>query len=172
MGLLLCRSFRFSRGRYGITRKDSSASQKSTTWMVFSFLMVRFHPTHLSNDAYMQILPHNTDLSVNLIKLVLLLLCSALLILSSLRFIKILASIYHTGAHVDNFVHLFKWATSQFLFTNIDGELPRSKGLTRLCGSHVAVDSKHIKWRKSCVTISQKILYLLVIFSFAHLMAS
>ena len=54
---------------------------------------------------------------------------------------------------------------------NIDGELPGSEGLTRLCGSHVTVDPKYIERRKNSVTVLKKILYLLVILSFACLVA-
>ena len=53
----------------------------------------------------MQILPHNTNLSVNSVQPVFLLLPSALLTLFPLRFVKFLAGIYRAGAHIDNFVN-------------------------------------------------------------------
>ena len=39
--------------------------------------------------------------------------------------------------------------------------------MTRLCGSCVAVDPKHIEWRKSSTAVFKKILYLLIKFGFA-----
>lgn len=108
---------------------------------------------HMSDDAYMRILPHNTDLSANLVQPVLLLLPPALLALSPLRFVEFLMGVYRAGAYVDNIVHSSEYATSQFPFTNIDGELPGSEGLTGLCNSRVAVDPQYIKWRKNRATV-------------------
>jgi len=120
----------------------------------------------------MRILPHNTDFSANPVQPVFLLLPPALLALSPLRFVKFLAGVYRAGAHIDNFVHPTKRATSQSPFTDIDGELPGSEGLTRLCGSGLAVDPKHIERRETSATVLKKVLYILVVFSFAFLMAS
>lgn len=130
-------------------------------------MTVRLHSTHMSDHAYMRILPHNADLSANQVQPVFLLLPPALLAHFSLRFVKFLAGVYRAGAHVDNFVHSSECATSQFPFTNIDGELPGSEGLTGLCGSRVAVNPKHIERRKSRATVFKKLLYILVIFGFA-----
>lgn len=171
MGLSLCKSFRFLRGRYDIIRKGTEFSQKFTTWTVFSFMTVRFHSIHMSDHAYMWILSHNVNLFVNFIQSVFLLFPSALLTFSSLRFVKCFADVYHISAHINNFVHFSEWATSQFLFTNIDGELPESERLTRLCDSHVAVNFKYIEWRKISASFLKKFLHILVVFSFAHLMA-
>ena len=119
----------------------------------------------------MRIFPHYTDFSANLIQPVFFLLPLALSALSPLGLVKFFAGIYRAGAHVDNFVHSSERATSQFPFTNVDGELPGSEGLTRLCGSGVAVDPKYIKRRKSRATIFKEIVYLLVILGFARLVA-
>ncbi len=77
---------------------------------------------------------------------------------------KFLAGIYCAGAHVDNLINFSERAASQFSFTNIDRILSGSEGLTRLCGSRVAVDSKHIE-RKSAII--KEIFYLPIIFGFA-----
>ena len=51
----------------------------------------------MSDHAYMRILPHNADLSANLVQPVFLLLPPALLALSPLRFVKFLAGVYRAG---------------------------------------------------------------------------
>ena len=110
-------------------------------------------------------------LSANPVQPVFLLSPPALLALFLLRFVKFLAGIYRAGAHVDNFINSSERAASQFSFTNIDRQLSGSEGLTRLCGSRVAIDSKHIERRNSSTTVCKKLLYLLVIFGFACLRA-
>jgi len=98
--------------------------------MVFSFRTVSFYQNLTVGQAHMRILPHNTDFSANLVQPVFLLLPPALLALPQLRYVELLAGVYGAGAHIDNFVHPTERATSQSPFTDIDGELPRSEGLT------------------------------------------
>lgn len=43
--------------------------------------------------------------------------------------------------------------------------------MTRLCGSNIAFDPKHIERRKSIATVVKKLSYLLVVFGFACRMA-
>ncbi len=78
----------------------------------------------------MRILPHNTDLSANLVQPGFLLLPPALSPFCLLRFVKFLTDIYRAGTYVDNFVNSSERAASQLAFTNIDGELSGSDGLS------------------------------------------
>lgn len=110
---------------------------------------------------------NNADLPANPVQPVFLLLPSAPLALSQLRFVKFLAGVYRASAHVDDSVHSSECATSQFPFTNIDRVFSGSEGLTGLCGSRVAIDPKHIERRESRTTVFEKLLYILVVFGFA-----
>ena len=56
MGLSLCRSSRFSKDTYDITKKGKRPSRKSTAWMVFSFRTGKFYLIHQGDHAYMRIL--------------------------------------------------------------------------------------------------------------------
>jgi hypothetical protein len=138
---------------------------------MLAFWTIKSHLIHQGDFAYMRVFHHNTDLPVDLVQPVFLLLLPALLRLSPLRFIEFLARIYRAGAHIDNFVNASERAASQFSFTNIDGELSGTQGLAGLCGGRVAFDPKHIKGRKSGAAALEKILHILVVFGFTCLMA-
>ena len=162
-----CKSFKFSKKKYDIIKKGTEFSRKFTIETIFSFMTIRFRSIQMSDHFYMRIFFYNANLSANPIQSIFFLFFSALIAFFLSRFVKFFASVYRVDAHVDNFVHFSKCTISQFLLTNIYRILSKSKGLTKLRGSRVNIDFKHIEQRKHRATVFKKFLCIFIILDFA-----